>query len=138
MSHFSEFVQPSKTFSDHVTRDASASHNNEAQGLGKGHVTISFPESALLCPAEWATGTRSLSLTIILHLFCLFFTLSPLTPLQKGLNLGERQSPLFHFSLKVSIVCYRSQLARKRSQAAENSWRKQQTKLHRIKLPPAK
>ena len=30
MSHFSEFVQASKTFSDHVTRNASAAHNNEA------------------------------------------------------------------------------------------------------------
>ena len=34
MSHFSEFVQASKTFQDHVTRNASATHNNEAQGLG--------------------------------------------------------------------------------------------------------
>ena len=30
MSHFSEFVSASKTFSDHVTRNASAVHNNEA------------------------------------------------------------------------------------------------------------
>ena len=30
MSHFSEFVWASKTFSDHVTRNASAAHNNEA------------------------------------------------------------------------------------------------------------
>ena len=29
MSHFSEF-EASKTFSDHVTRNASAAHNNEA------------------------------------------------------------------------------------------------------------
>ena len=34
MSHFSEFVQASKTFSGCVTRNASAAHNNEAQGLG--------------------------------------------------------------------------------------------------------
>ena len=30
MSHFSEFVEASKTFSDHVIRNASAVHNNEA------------------------------------------------------------------------------------------------------------
>ena len=30
VSHFSEFVQVSKTFSDHVTCNASAAHNNEA------------------------------------------------------------------------------------------------------------
>ena len=36
MSHFYEFALASKTFSHHVTRNASAAHNNEAQGLGKG------------------------------------------------------------------------------------------------------
>ena len=39
MSHFSEFVKASKAFSDHVTRNASAVHNNassETQGQIKG------------------------------------------------------------------------------------------------------
>ena len=36
--------------------------------------------------------------------FWSFFKLFPLTPLQKGVNLGERPSPLFHLLLKVSFV----------------------------------
>ena len=33
-----------------------------------------------------------------------FFELSPLSPLQKGLNLGERPNPLFHLLSKVSFL----------------------------------
>ena len=64
----SEFVQPSKTFSDHLTRNASATHNNEAQGLGNAEPSWYIQStqscrtlygSIVLCHLDYATQVWS-------------------------------------------------------------------------------
>ena len=52
----------SKTLSDHVTRNASAAHNNEAQGLGKAQRSSFYPYSMLLSVTQCSYRVNSLTL----------------------------------------------------------------------------